>query len=89
MEIIVALLLPFGLAAWLRLRAWPAPRAIALACVLAPIAVTFAAYVFPADPEFRRWWQSTVVAAFFFGLLAAAAGYWLAVIVQRSESRRD
>jgi hypothetical protein len=25
----------------------------------------------------------------FFGLLAAAAGYWLAVIVQRSESRRD
>ena len=89
MEIVAALILPFGLAAWLRLRGWPARRAIGLACLLAPAIVTFAAFVFPADPEFRKWWQSTVVASVFFGLLAAAAGCWLAVIVQRSESRRD
>ena len=87
MEIVAALIPPFGLAAWLRLRGWPAPRAIAVACLLAPVIVTFAAFVFPADPEFRKWWQSTVVTSVFFGLLAAAAGYWLAVIVQRSESR--
>jgi hypothetical protein len=88
-EIVVALLLSFGLAAWFRLREWPAPRAIAVACLLAPAAVTFAAYVFPADPEFRRWWQSTVVTSFFFGLLAAGAGYWLAVMMQGSESQRE
>ena len=89
MEIIAALILPFGIAAWLRLRRWPASRAIPLACVLAPVVVTFAAYVFPADPEFRKWWQSTAVTSVFFGLLAAAAGYWLAVLVQRSESQHD
>ena len=89
MEIVVALLLPFGLAAWLRLRGWPAVRAVALTCLLAPAVVTFAAYVFPADTEFRKWWQSTVVTSLFFGLLAAVAGYWLAIIVQRSESQRD
>ena len=89
MEIVVALILPFGLAAWLRHRGWPAPRAIALACIFATVIVTFAAFVFPADPEFRKWWQSTAIASVFFGLLAAAAGYWLAVIVQRSESRHD
>jgi len=88
MEIVVALLLPFGLAAWLRMREWPQRSAIAAACLSAPAIVTFAAYVFPADPEFQRWWQSTVVTSFFFGLLAAAAGYWLVVIVQRSESQR-
>lgn len=89
MEIIVALLVSFGLSAWLRLREWPAPRAIALACLSAPAVVTFAAYVFPANPEFQKWWQSTVVTSVFFGLLAAGAGYWLVVIVQRSETQRD
>ena len=89
MEIVPALLLPFGLAAWLRLRGWPAPRAIALACLLAPVAVTFEAFVFPANPEFHKWWQSTVITSVLFGLLAAAAGYWLAAIVERSESRHD
>ena len=76
MEIVVALMLPFGLAAWLRLRGWRAQRAISLACLLAPAIVMFAAFVFPAEPEFRKWWQSTFVASVFFGLLAAASGYW-------------
>ena len=89
MEVVIALIVSFGVAAWLRLRRWPAIRAICVACLGAPAVVTFTAYVFPANPEFRQWWQSTVVTSVFFGLLAAAAGYWLSVIVQRSESRRD
>ena len=89
MEIVAALIPPFAFAAWLRFRGWPASRAIAAGCLLAPAIVTFEAFVFPADPEFRRWWQSTVVTSLFFGLLAAASGYWLAVLVQRSETRRD
>jgi hypothetical protein len=53
MEVVVALLLAFGLAAYLRLRRWLALRAIVLASLLAPATVTFSAYVFPAEPEFR------------------------------------
>ena len=89
MEVVVALLLPFGLAAWLRRHQWPARRAIVLASALAPVAVTFAAYVFPAKPEFQAWWQSTVVASVFFGLCAAGAGYWLGAMMGRSGSQRD
>ena len=83
MEIVAALLLASALAAYLRLRRWPALRAIALASLLSPAAVTFSAYVFPADPEFRMWWHITVVTSVFFGFCAAAAGYVLVVLVQR------
>jgi hypothetical protein len=83
MEIVAALLLAFGLSAYLRFRRWPALRAIALASLLAPATVTFSAYVFPAEPEFRMWWHITVVTSVFFGLCAAAAGYALVVLMQR------
>jgi hypothetical protein len=83
MEIVAALLLAFGLAAYLRFRRWPALRAIALASLLSPVTVTFGAYVFPAEPEFRMWWHITVVTSVFFGLCAAAAGYALVVFMQR------
>ena len=83
MEIVAALLLASALAAYLRLRRWPALRAIALASLLSPAAVTFSAYVFPADPEFRMWWHITVVTSAFFGLCAAAAGYVLVVFMRR------
>ena len=83
MEIVGALLLASALAAYLRLRRWPALRAIALASLLSPAAVTFSAFVFPADPEFRIWWHITVVTSVFFGFFAAAAGYVLVVLVQR------
>ena len=83
MEIVAALLLAFGLAAYLRFRQWPAFRAIVLASLLSPVAVTFGAYVFPAEPEFRMWWHITVVTSVFFGLCAAAAGYALVVFMQR------
>jgi hypothetical protein len=83
MEIIAALLLAFGLAAYLRVRQWPASRAIVLASLLTPVTVTFSAYVFPADPEFRMWWHITVVTSVFFGLCAAGAGYLLVVFMQR------
>ena len=82
MEIVAALVLASALAAYLRLRRWPALRAIALASLLSPAAVTFSAYVFPADPEFRMWWHITVVTSVFFGFCAAAAGYVLVVLVQ-------
>jgi hypothetical protein len=85
-EIVAALLLAFGLAAYLRIRRWPALRAIALASLLAPLAVTFSAYVFPADPEFRMWWRVTVLTSVFFGLCAAAAGYVLAGLMRRQRS---
>ena len=83
MEIVAAILLAFALAAYLRLRRWPALRAIALASLLSPAAVTFGAYVFPAEAEFRVWWHTTVVMSAFFGFCAAAAGYVLVVLVQR------
>ena len=83
MEIVLALLLAFALAAYLRTRRWPALRAIALASLLSPAAVTFSAYVFPADPEFRMWWHITVVTSVFFGFCAAAAGYAVVVLVRR------
>jgi hypothetical protein len=82
-EIVAALLLAFGLAAYLRLRRWPAFRAIVLASLLSSVTVTFSAYVFPAEPEFRLWWHITVVTSVFFGLCAAAAGYVLVVFMQR------
>jgi predicted membrane protein len=85
-EIVAALLLAFGLAAYLRIRRWPALRAIALASLLAPLAVTFSAYVFPADPEFRMWWRVTVLTSVFFGLCAAAAGYLLIGLVRRQRT---
>jgi hypothetical protein len=83
MEIVAALLLAFGLSAYLRFRRWPALRAIVLASLLAPAIVTFSAYVFPAEPEFRMWWHITVVTSVFFGLCAAAAGYALVALMQR------
>lgn len=83
MEIVLALLLAFGLAAYLRFRRWPAIRAIALASLAAPVAITFGAFVFPADAEFRTWWHITVVTSVFFGLCAAAAGYLLMTVVRR------
>ena len=83
MEIVAALLLAFAFAAYLRFRHWPALLAIALASLLSPATVTFSAYVFPAEPEFRMWWHITVVTSVFFGFCAAAAGYVLAVLVQR------
>ena len=83
MQIVAALLLAFGLAAYLRLRRWPAVCAIVLASLLSPVTVTFSAYVFPAEPEFRLWWHITVVTSMFFGLCAAAAGYVLVVFMQR------
>ena len=83
MEIVAALLLAFALAAYLRFRHWPALRAIAVASLLSPATVTFSAYVFPAEPEFRMWWHITVVTSVFFGFCAAAAGYVLVVLVQR------
>ena len=86
MEIVAALLLAFGLAAYLRFRQWPAFRAIVLASLLSPAIVTFSAYVFPAEPEFRLWWHITVVTSVFFGLCAAAAGYVLVVFMQRHGS---
>jgi hypothetical protein len=82
-EIVVALLLAFGLAAYLRYRRWPAVRAIALASLVAPVAITFGAFVFPAEAEFRMWWRVTVVTSVFFGLCAAAAGYLLMTVVRR------
>ena len=86
MEIVAALLLAFGLAAYLRVRRWPAFRAIGLASLLSPAAITFGAYVFPAEPEFRMWWHITVVTSVFFGLCAAAAGYALVVFMQRQRA---
>ena len=86
MEIVAALLFASALAAYLRLRRWPALRAIALASLLSPAAVTFSAYVFPADPEFRMWWHITVVTSVFFGFCAAAAGYVLVVFMQRRDA---
>ena len=86
MEIVAALLLAFGLAAYLRVRRWPALRAIGLASLLSPAAVTFGAYVFPAEPEFRMWWHITVLTSVFFGLCAAAAGYALVVFMQRQRA---
>ncbi len=83
MEIVAALLLAFGLAAYLRFRRWPAVRAIVLASLLSPATVAFSAFVFPAEPEFRLWWHVTVVTSVFFGLCSAAAGYALVVLVQR------
>ena len=83
MEIVTALLLAFGLAAYLRFRRWPAFRAIVVASLLSPAAVTFSAYVFPAETEFRMWWHITVVTSVFFGLCSAAAGYVLVVFMQR------
>lgn len=83
MEIVAALLLAVALAAYLRFRRWPALGAIALASLLSPATVTFTAYVFPADSEFRMWWHITVVTSVFFGLCAAAAGYVLVALVQR------
>jgi hypothetical protein len=85
-EIIAALLLAFSVAAYLRFRRWPARRAIGFASLLAPSAVTFSAFVFPADPEFRVWWQVTVVTSVFFGLCAAAAGYLLVGLVRRQRT---
>jgi hypothetical protein len=82
-EIVAGLLLAFALAAYLRFRRWPALRAIALASLLSPAAVTFGAYVFPAEPEFRMWWHITVVTSVFFGFCAAAAGYAMVVLVRR------
>ena len=87
MEIVAALLLAFALAAYLRIRRWPATRAIALASLLSPATITFGAYVFPAEPEFRMWWSITVVTSLFFGLCAAAAGYFLVVLVQRNRAQ--
>jgi hypothetical protein len=86
MEIVAALLLAFGLAAYLRFRRWPALRAIVLASLLSPATITFAAYVFPAEPEFRMRWHITVVTSGFFGLCAAAAGYALVVFMQRQRA---
>jgi hypothetical protein len=83
MEIVAALLLAFALAAYLRSRRWPASRAIVLASLLSPATVTFSAYAFPAEPEFRMWWNITVITSVFFGLCAAAAGYALVVFMQR------
>ena len=83
MEIVAALLLAFGLAAYLRFRRWPALRAIVLASLLSPATITFGAYVFPAEPEFRMWWHITVVTSVLFGLCAAAAGYLLVVFMHR------
>ena len=83
MEIVVALLLAFGLAAYLRYRRWPAVRAIAFASLAAPVAITFGAFVFPADAEFRLWWRVTVVTSIFFGLCAAGAGYLLVNVMRR------
>lgn len=83
MEIVAALLLAFSVAAYLRFRRWPALRAIGLASLLAPLAITFSAFVFPADPEFRTWWHVTVVTSVFFGLCAAAAGYLLVGLVRQ------
>ena len=86
MEIAAALLLAFGLAAYLRFRRWAALRAIMLASLLSPATVTFGAYVFPAEPEFRLWWHITVVTSMFFGFCAAAAGYALVVFMQRQDA---
>ena len=83
MELVAALFLAFGLAAYLRFRRWPAFRAIVLASLLLPATVTFSAYVFPAEAELRMWWHITVVTSVFFGLCAAAAGYILVVLIQR------
>jgi hypothetical protein len=83
MEVVAALLFAFGLAAYLRFRRWPALRAIVLASLLSPTTVTFGAFVFPAEPEFRTWWHITVVTSVVFGLAAAAAGYVLVVFMQR------
>jgi len=81
-EIVAALLLAFALAAYLRFRRWPAPRAIAVASLLSPAAITFGAYVFPANPEFQMWWHITVITSVFFGVCAAAAGYFLVVLMR-------
>ena len=86
MEIVAALLLAFALAAYLRLRRWPALRAIALASLLSPATVTFCAYVFPAEPEFRVWWHITVATSVIFGLCAAGAGYALVGLVRRHDA---
>ena len=83
MEIVAALILAFGLAAYLGFRRWPAFRAIVVASLLSPATVTFSAYVFPAEPGFRMWWHITVVTSVFFGLCAAAAGYVLVVLMRR------
>jgi hypothetical protein len=83
MEIVAALVLACALAAYLRLRRWSALRAIAVGSLMPPAVVTFSAYVFPADPEFRMWWHITVVTSVFFGFCSAAAGYVLVVLVQR------
>jgi len=89
MEIVAALLLAFALAAYLRFRRWAALRAIALASLLSPAGVTFGAYVFPAEPEFRMWWHITVVTSVFFGFCAAAAGYVFVVLIQRHGASQE
>lgn len=86
MEIVAALLLAFAFAAYLRFRRWSALRAIALASLLAPAAITFSAYVFPAEPDFQKWWYITVVTSVVFGLCAAAAGYLFVGLVQRDRA---
>ena len=86
MEIVGALLLAFAVGAYLRFRRWPAVRAIAVASLLSPLAITFSAFVFPADPEFRTWWHITVLTSVFFGLFAAAAGYLLVTLAQRQKA---
>ena len=86
MEIVGALLLAFAVGAYLRFRRWPAVRAIAVASLLAPLAIMFSAFVFPADPEFRTWWHITAATSVFFGICAAAAGYVLAALMKRQKA---
>ncbi len=57
--------------------------AIPLAALLVPAAITFEAFVFPAEPEVRMWWRVAVFVGTIYGLVAAGIGYAFAAFLEK------
>jgi hypothetical protein len=58
-------------------------RVIPMAALLVPAAITFEAFVYPADPEVRMWWRVAVFVGAFYGVVAASIGYGVAAFLEK------
>jgi hypothetical protein len=81
--ILGVLSLVFALAYYLRQRGMGFFRSAALAALLAPLALVFAAFVYPADAQLREAWTVAAMGGLFFGLLLGGFGAYVASLLER------
>ena len=83
----LALVAAFAIPAGVRARGWRGGMvAIPIAAALVPAAVTFNAFVSPAEAEIRMWWSIAVVTSSMLGLVVAGVGYAIAAYATRHDA---